>query len=99
MIVSAGVSVGDFDLVPAVLRQNNVRLLFEKIDANGWPIDKRVGRHTSAVLQTMVSWTEMHPDKPMVCDSIPRYADVVARGLGQYLRNPALAKPGGIWYE
>jgi molybdopterin molybdotransferase len=31
VIVSAGVSVGDFDLVPAVLRQNNVRLLFEKI--------------------------------------------------------------------
>jgi molybdopterin molybdotransferase len=31
VIVSAGVSVGDFDLVPAVLRQNHVRLLFEKI--------------------------------------------------------------------
>jgi molybdopterin molybdotransferase len=30
-IVSAGVSVGDFDLVPTVLRQNRVRLLFEKI--------------------------------------------------------------------
>ena len=82
-----------------VVRAGQHGLLFEKIDANGWPIDKRVGRHTSAVLQTMVSWTEMHPDKPMVCDSIPRYADVVARGLGQYLRNPALAKPGRIWYE
>ena len=31
VIVSAGVSVGDFDLVPAILRQNHVRLLFEKI--------------------------------------------------------------------
>ena len=31
VIVSAGVSVGDFDLVPAVLRQNQVKLLFEKI--------------------------------------------------------------------
>jgi molybdopterin molybdotransferase len=31
VIISAGVSVGDFDLVPAVLRQNQVRLLFEKI--------------------------------------------------------------------
>ena len=31
VIVSAGVSVGDFDLVPAALRQNQVRLLFEKI--------------------------------------------------------------------
>jgi molybdopterin molybdotransferase len=31
VIVSGGVSVGDFDLVPGILEKNNVRLLFEKI--------------------------------------------------------------------
>jgi molybdopterin molybdotransferase len=31
VIISAGVSVGDFDLVPAALRQNGVKLRFEKI--------------------------------------------------------------------
>ena len=31
VLISGGVSVGDFDLVPGVLRQNNVRLLFDKI--------------------------------------------------------------------
>jgi len=31
VIISGGVSVGDFDLVPAVLKRNNVRLLFESI--------------------------------------------------------------------
>jgi molybdopterin molybdotransferase len=31
VLISGGVSVGDFDLVPGILRQNNVRLLFEKI--------------------------------------------------------------------
>lgn len=31
VIISGGVSVGDFDLVPAVLRRNNVQLLFEKV--------------------------------------------------------------------
>ncbi|MFH1718922.1 MAG: gephyrin-like molybdotransferase Glp [Planctomycetota bacterium] len=31
VIVSGGVSVGDFDLVPGVLRQNNIDLLFEGI--------------------------------------------------------------------
>ena len=82
-----------------VVKAGQHGLLFEKIDVNGWPIDKRVGRHTSSILQTMASWTEMHPEKPLVCDSIPRYADVVARGLGQYLRNPAQARPGRVWYE
>ncbi len=31
VIVSGGVSVGDLDLVPGILKQNNVKLLFEKI--------------------------------------------------------------------
>lgn len=31
VLVSGGVSMGDFDLVPSVLRQNNVELLFDKI--------------------------------------------------------------------
>jgi len=31
VLVSGGVSVGDFDLVPSILRQNNVDLRFEKI--------------------------------------------------------------------
>ncbi len=31
VIISAGVSVGDFDLVPTALQRNGVRLLFEKI--------------------------------------------------------------------
>lgn len=31
VLVSGGVSVGDFDLVPGILRQNKVRLLFDKI--------------------------------------------------------------------
>jgi len=31
VLVSGGVSVGDFDLVPGILKQNNVKLMFEKI--------------------------------------------------------------------
>lgn len=31
VLVSGGVSMGDFDLVPGILKQNNIELLFEKI--------------------------------------------------------------------
>ena len=31
VLLSGGVSMGDFDLVPGILRQNNIELLFEKI--------------------------------------------------------------------
>ncbi|MFH0991655.1 MAG: succinylglutamate desuccinylase/aspartoacylase family protein [bacterium] len=74
-------------------------LLFEKIDENGWPIAVRVGRHTSAVLQTMTNWTELHPDKPLECIDVPRYADVIKNGVGFYLKNPATVNSKQLLYE
>jgi hypothetical protein len=74
-------------------------LLFAKIDENGWPIGVRVGRHTSSVLQVMETWTEDHPDRPMVGRGVPRYKDLIRDGVGRYLRDPIQAKPGRLYYE
>ena len=82
-----------------VVKAGEHGLLFEKIDENGWPIDVRVGRHTSTILQTMESWTFDHPDRALVCRNVPRYADVVQKGLGHYLRNPAEVRHGRLVYE
>ncbi|MEK6756945.1 MAG: succinylglutamate desuccinylase/aspartoacylase family protein [Bacteroidota bacterium] len=82
-----------------VMKAGKHGLLFEKIDEKGWPIDVRVGRHTSAVLQTMVSWTEVHPEKPLLCENVPRYAEVIARGIGSFLHDPSRARPERLWYE
>jgi hypothetical protein len=64
-------------------------LLHEKIDAKGWPIDVRVGRHTSTILGIMESWNNAHSDRPLVCVEVPRYAEVIARGTGFYLHDPS----------
>ncbi len=72
-----------------VVKAGEHGLLFEEIDENGWPIDVRVGRHTSAILQTMESWTDLNPDKPLACRNVPRYAEVIANGIGRYLHDPA----------
>jgi predicted deacylase len=82
-----------------VMKAGKHGLLFERIDEKGWPIDVRVGRHTSAVLQTMVSWTEAHPEKPLLCENVPRYAEVIEKGIGVFLHDPSQAKPGRVWYE
>jgi hypothetical protein len=72
-----------------VVKAGEHGLLFEQIDENGWPIDVRVGRHTSAVLQTMESWTDLNPDRPLACIGVPRYAEVIDNGIGHYLYDPA----------
>jgi hypothetical protein len=82
-----------------VVKAGRHGLLFEKIDENGWPIDVRVGRHTSAVLQTMSCWTEEHPEKGLEGTGIPRYTEVIANGTGRYLKNPASVDAARLRYE
>lgn len=69
------------------------------MDETGWPIDVRIGRHTSAVLQTMDSWTEENPEKGLACLNIPRYAEVIDNRVGYYLRDPTESHTKQVFYE
>ena len=82
-----------------VMKAGEAGLLFERIDERGWPIAVRVGRHTSAVLQTMEAWTELNPDRPLASRGVPRYAEVIEKGVGHWLRNPASVPPGRVSVE
>jgi hypothetical protein len=82
-----------------VVKAGEAGLLFSPIDENGWPIDVRVGRHTSTVLQTMEAWTDLNPELPLRCRGVPRYAEVIERGLGHWLQNPASAPPERVRVE
>ncbi len=82
-----------------VVRAGKRGLLFEKIDENGWPIDVRVGRHTSTVLQILELWSADHPDRAVVLSGVPRFAEVVEKGTGAFLKDPRTAGPGRVAYE
>jgi len=84
---------------PFVVKAGEAGLLFESIDENGWPIDVRVGRHTSTILQTMESWSELNPDRPLKCGGVPRYAEVIEKGLGHWLHDPSAAPAARVVYE
>ncbi len=82
-----------------VVKAGKHGLLFEKMDENGWPIDVRIGRHCSTILQILELWSEEKPDKTVKVREVPRYADVIEKGTGYFLRNPANADPKKIYYE
>jgi predicted deacylase len=82
-----------------VVRAGKRGLLFEKIDENGWPIDVRVGRHTSTVLQILELWSGDHPERAVVVSGVPRYTEVVEKGLGAFLKDPRSAAPARVAYE
>jgi hypothetical protein len=74
-------------------------LLFERIDENGWPIDVRVGRHCSTILQILELWTEEQGEKGILIINVPRYAEVIEKGTGHFLHDPSTAGPQKIRYE
>ena len=82
-----------------VVKAGEHGLLFAPIDENGWPIQVRVGRHLSAILQTMETWNEYYPDKELVCRNVPRYADLIENGVGFYLKDPTKTDPEKVVYE
>jgi len=82
-----------------VVKAGKHGLLFAPIDENGWPIKVRVGRHTSTILQTMECWNEYYPDKEILCENVPRYADLIENGVGYYLKDPDKADPDNVIYE
>jgi hypothetical protein len=74
-------------------------LLFERMDENGWPIDVRVGRHCSSVLQIAELWTEENPDRGVILTDVPHYLEIIDKGTGTYLHDPLKAESDKIRYE
>lgn len=84
---------------PFVVRAGRHGLLFEKIDEKGWPIDVRVGRHTSAILRILEVWSGDAPDRAVVIEGLPGYDEVIAKGVGAYLRDPSAADTKSVYFE
>lgn len=84
---------------PFVMKAGEHGLLYEDIDEEGWPIDVRVGRHCSSILQIAATWSEFNFDKPIVIENAPRYAEVIEHGIGHYFLNPAEADPQRVVYD
>jgi predicted deacylase len=84
---------------PFVVRAGKRGLLFEKIDEKGWPIDVRVGRHTSAILKILEVWSDEKPERGIVLTGVPRYAEVIEKGTGAFLRDPSKAAKTSLHFE
>ena len=82
-----------------IVRAGKRGLLFEKIDVKGWPIDVRVGRHCSAILQILETWSEDKPNKAVMISGVPKYAEVIKNGTGAYLKDPKTAPAGKVIFE
>jgi hypothetical protein len=73
--------------------------LFVPYDENGWPIENRVGQHTSVILEVMHQWTRKNSDAPIIVTGVPKYEEVCSLGVGEFLLNPDESSPERVYYE
>jgi len=71
--------------------------LFVPYDESGWPMARRVGQHCSVVLQLLKQFSKEYPDRAVRVSSVPKYAEVVARGVGAFYRDPQAVNPERVY--
>ena len=62
--------------------------LFVPFGPEGEPLKKRVARHVAALQAVFEAYTSGTPEKALVVDGMPSYADLLAKGVGAYLKAP-----------
>ncbi len=65
--------------------------LFVKFDDAGWPLNVRVARHLASIEEIINAYNDLNPDEPIIVENIPKYKDLIDRGLGAFLQPPPKA--------
>lgn len=81
---------------PFLLRLSEKGKLFVPYDAEGWPMERRVGQHVSTLLELFNQHARRDAERAVVLSGVPRYADIVANGVGFYFTDPETVPPDRI---
>ena len=81
---------------PFLLSLSKKKKLFVPYDETGWSLEKRVGQHCSTVLEIFRQFTRRNEARAIIVKGVPRYAEVVEKGVGRFFADPAEAPPGRI---
>jgi predicted deacylase len=84
---------------PFLLSLAAKKKLFVPYDESGWPMEKRVGQHCSVILEIIHQYSKKFPDRAIVVQGIPRYAEVVNNGVGHYFHDPQNAEKKKVYLD
>ncbi len=76
---------------PFLLSLSHKGMLFVPYDESGWSMEKRVGQHCSVVLELCRQFSRRTPERAILVQGVPRYADVLENGVGFYFHDPGKA--------
>ena len=82
-----------------VMKAGEHKLLYAPIDEKGWPADKRIARHVTTVMTLLQVHNMLHPDRAILVEGIPSYAEMIEKGVGAFLHDPSAAPKGRVFYD
>mgnify|MGYP005841458205 FL=1 len=71
---------------PYYVKAQKLGRLYVPFDEKGHPIEERVGRHLSGVLEFAFALSSERPDRPLELSGTPEYAELLEKGLGAFLK-------------
>ncbi len=84
---------------PFLLSLAKQKKLFVPYDESGWPIEKRVGQHCSVVLEILNQFSMIDSTKEIIVSDVPRYAEIVDKGVGFFFHDPQKAKRERVYFN
>lgn len=84
---------------PFLLSLSKKGKLFVPYDEEGWPMEKRVGQHCSAVMEILNQFNRKNPESAIILNKVPLYADIVKNGVGYYYHDPDQTDTKDIHYN
>ena len=55
--------------------------------------------YNKTILSVIDLYTTDHPDRGLVLKNVPRYAEIIAKGTGAFLKDPTAADSKTVYYE
>jgi len=68
-------------------------------DSTGWSMEKRVGQHCSIVLEIMKQFSKKYKERAVKVKGVPRYAEVLDKGVGYFYKDPSTVESGQIYFN
>jgi len=82
---------------PFLLSLAKQKKLFVPYDEEGWSMAKRVGQHTSVILEIARQYSKRTPERTITIRNVPRYRQLVENGVGAYFHDPEKAPKDRIF--
>ena len=82
-----------------VMKAGEHKLLYAPIDENGWPVHKRTARHVTTLMTILQVHNMLSPDKTVILEGIPTYAEMMNKGLGPFFADPGASPAERVFYD